>query len=78
MLNITFTCSVETKCLAYISIVRPLLEYIDQQYVTPILTEGHTKYRDGIQRRAAHWIKSDYRYNSSVTSMLEDLQWPSL
>ena len=32
--------------------------------MTPILTEGHTKYRDGIQRRAAHWIKSDYRYNS--------------
>ena len=37
----------ETKCLAYISIVRPLLEYGSAVYMGPLLTEGHTKYRDG-------------------------------
>ena len=31
-----------------------------------------------VQHRAARWVKADYRYNSSVTSMLSDLQWPSL
>ena len=25
-----------------------------------------------VQQRAAHWVKSDYRYNNSAISMLED------
>ena len=31
-----------------------------------------------IQRRAARWVLSDYRQQSSVTDMLHQLQWPSL
>ena len=31
-----------------------------------------------IQRRAARWVLSDYRQQSSVTNMLHQLQWPSL
>ena len=44
------------------------------------LLAGDTKCRNGTmtERLAAHWVKSDYQYNSSITSMLADLQWPSL
>jgi len=31
-----------------------------------------------VQQHAAHWVKADYRYNNCVTSVLSDLQWPSL
>ena len=31
-----------------------------------------------IQRRAARWVTSDYSWTSSVTSMLNDLQWLNL
>ena len=42
----------------------------------PLLTEGYAKYM--VQRCAARWVKADNRYNSSVSTMLSDLQWPSL
>ena len=31
-----------------------------------------------VQRRAARWVSSDYNKFSSVTSMLNDLQWSTL
>jgi len=31
-----------------------------------------------IQKRAVHWVLHDYSRHSSVTSMLQQLQWPSL
>ena len=65
-----------TKCLAYTSIVRPLLEYGSAVW-DPYL-QKEIQSIEMVQRRAAPWVKSDYRYNSSVTSMLADLQWPSL
>ena len=46
---------------------------MDQQYETPYIQS-----MEMVQQRAACWLKSDYQYNSSVTSVLEDLQWPSL
>ena len=71
-----YRCSAETKCLAYTSIVRPLLEYGSAVW-DPYL-QKEIQSIEMVQRRAARWVKSDYRYNSSVTSMLADLQWPSL
>lgn len=71
-----YRCSVETKCLAYISIVRPLLEYGSAVWDPYLQKDIHSI--EMVQRRAARWVKSDYQYNSSVTSMLNDLQWPSL
>ena len=73
-----YRCSTETKCLAYTSIVsqRPLLEYGSAVW-DPYL-QKEIQSIEMVQRRAARWVKSDYRYNSSVTSMLADLQWPSL
>jgi len=40
-----------------------------------LLTKG---YNEIVQRHAACWVKSDYNYNSSVSAMLANLQWPSL
>ena len=31
-----------------------------------------------VQRRAARWVKQDYRLTSSVSDMMEDLQWSTL
>ena len=31
-----------------------------------------------VQRWAACWVESDYHWNSGVTAMLCDLQWPTL
>ena len=31
-----------------------------------------------VQRRAARWVKQDYRLTSSVSNMIEDLQWLTL
>ena len=51
---------------------------MDQQYGTPTYRRTYKIIIEMIQRRAARWVKSDYQYNIYVTSMLEDLQWPSL
>ena len=71
-----YRCCAETKCLAYISIVRPLLEYGSAVW-DPYLQKDIQSI-EMVQQCAAHWVKSDYQYNIYVTSMLEDLQWPSL
>ena len=71
-----YRCCAETKCLAYTSIVRPLLEYGSAVWDSYLQKEIQSI--EILQRRTARWVKSDYRYNSSVTSMLADLQWPSL
>ena len=31
-----------------------------------------------VQRRAARWVKQDYRLTNSVSNMMEDLQWSTL
>ena len=31
-----------------------------------------------MQRRAARWTLGDYDYHSSVSAMLQDLNWPTL
>jgi len=41
-------------------------------------TEKNFEYVDNVQRQAARFVKSDYRRRSSVTAMLESLNWVSL
>ena len=33
---------------------------------------------ESVQRRAARWVTRDYQYTSSVSSMLQDLNWRTL
>ena len=61
-----------TEC----SYVRPILEY------SLAVWAPHTKRSidklEAVQRRAARYVMDDYRYNSSVSSMIQSLKWNSL
>ena len=69
-------CSPSVKASAYLTIVRPVLEYVasvwDPYQQNDILS------LEKVQRRAARWVLSDYGTLSSVTNMLEILDWSSL
>ena len=71
-------CSEDCKRLAYIALVRSILEYgavvWDPYQSRDILAV------EKVQRQAARFIKNDYksRFEGCVTSMLEDLKLPIL
>lgn len=71
-----YTCTKPIKETAYLSLVRPLLEYSSS--VWDPYTKDLTNKIELIQRRAARFVVNDYRYTSSVTKMLKDLNWSSL
>jgi len=69
-------CSRSTKAKAYSSMVRPILEYCSTVWDPHILKDVNEL--EKVQRRSARWVMSDYNWSSSVTSMLNLLQWPTL
>ena len=74
-LNLKST-SFETKTNANISMVRPSLEYCASVW-NPNQKEIIQKIKM-IQRRTARYVSSHFRNTSSVSSMLDALQWESL
>ena len=64
------------KSIAYQTLVRPQLEYC--QTVWDPYTEEMKNKLEVVQRRAARFALSDYSPTSSVTGMLNKLQWESL
>ena len=70
------SCSEETKASAYFSMVRKNLEYFS------LVCNPHHKEQiqnlEMIQQRAACYATNLYRYISSISSVLEYLQWKSL
>ena len=66
-------CSSHVKASAYLLMVQPVMEYAsvvwDSYYQTQI------SILEKVQRRAARWVLSDYSYHSSVSAMLEQLNW---
>ena len=69
-------CPLDTKKTAYLTLVRPIMEYAapvwDPYYNTDI-------YRlEKVQRRAARWISSKYSRTTCVTSLLSTLNIPTL
>ena len=71
-------CNKEIKCMAYLSLVRPSLEYAASAW-DPFLIKDITAI-EKIQRRAACWVTSNYDWRNgiSITSTLADLKWPTL
>ena len=69
-------CPRKTKTLAYQSLIRPKLEY------SVGIWDPHTKKDisrlEAVQRKAARFVTGDFGQESSVTSMLDDLEWPPL
>ena len=69
-------CPRNLKDLAYKSILRPKLEYASSVW-HPYTAENINKL-EGVQRRSARFVCNKYSRKESVTSMLDDLEWPPL
>ena len=69
-------CPANIKEQAYKTYVRPILEY--SSTVWDPYTKDLISQIEMVQRRAARFVKADYRSQSSVTQMLQSLQWQTL
>ena len=69
-------CLSTVKASSYLTLVRPIMKYAasvwDPYHLNDILA------LEKVQRKAARWVMNDYSSYSSVSSMLNDLNWPSL
>ena len=65
-----------SKITAYFTLVRAGLEYAAPVW-DPYLRKDIDSI-ERIQRQAARWVKSQYSYTTSVTSLLKDLRWTPL
>jgi len=70
------SCSPAIKEKAYMTLVRPIIEY------AAVVWDPHTKSKidqiEMVQRRAARFVTNNYSRHSSVTAMLQKLQWDNL
>ena len=66
----------ETKASAYFTLVRPNLEYCSNGW-SPYTIQAKEEI-EMVQRRAARYATNKYGNMSSVTNMLEDLNWDTL
>src|SRR5271156_5891116 len=69
-------CPIDTKSLAYKSLVLPILEYETAAWDPYRGTD--VQKLEQIQRRAARFVHGDYRRTSSVSSMISKVQWALL
>ena len=71
-----YSCLENTKVKAYTTIVSPVIEYAST--VWDPHQANHIKTIEVIQRRAARFVKRDYDRHSSVSDMLQEINWPTL
>ena len=66
----------QLKERAYKALVRPQLEYASTVWFP--WQRYHVDDVEKVQRRSARYIYNDYRSDSSVSTMIENLHWDSL
>ena len=72
-----YSCPESVKSEAYLTLVRPCLEYASS--VWDPHTPKHCHDIEGVQRRAARFVKNCYVWEpGTVTNLLNDLNWYSL
>ena len=71
-----YNCNPQIRSQAYMLYVRPILEYASTVWAP--YTKSSIGKLEAIQRLAARFVVSDYNYSSSVTSILNQLNWVSL
>ena len=69
-------CPPEIKASCFKSLVIPILEYGCTSWFPRFQKDIYAI--EMVQRRAARFIFNDYSYNTSVTSLLNTLNWPTL
>ena len=69
-------CPRPTKSLCYLTLIRPLTEY--SAVIWDLHTAENIRKLEMIQRRAARMVYVDYQTTSSVSTMLNQLQWTTL
>jgi hypothetical protein len=70
------TSNTNIKSQAYLSLVRPILEYACSFWDSH--TAEHLNKTEMVQRREARYACNRYHNTSSVTDMLQTLTWPTL
>ena len=66
-----------TKEVAYKTLVRPQLEYMQLLFGIPIMKLRQKKV-EKVQKTAARWTCRRWHNRSSVDDMLDELEWPAL
>jgi len=69
----TYCCSQKAKNLAYLSLVRPNLEYAAATW-DPYMAKDIQQLKR-VQRRADRFVKKDYRRTTFVIGLLDELGW---
>ena len=74
-------CNIKTtnerlKNVAYKAFVQPVLEYASPVW-DPFIA-NNINALENVQRRAARWVKQDYRRSACVDTMRQQLHWPTL
>ena len=69
-----YGCSAEARATAYTTLVRPPLEFSLAAWDPHLAKDVHQL----VQRRAACFAKNDYCRTTSVTSLLNQLEWSPL
>ena len=69
-------CSISVKSLAYVTYVRPIVEYAS--VVWSPHTQALKNLLEMVQRKAARFVFNSFARNISVTALLERLNWTTL
>jgi hypothetical protein len=69
-------CPTTIKAQCYITLVRPTLEYASS--IWSLSKKDSINKVEAVQRRIVRLATGDYQHTSSVTAMLQQLQWQTL